>query len=108
MNKKLLSIAGLVCWMSAPAPAQWFTYPKQGTPRTADGKPNLVVNISARHAHVTQEDLERLYGKGHQLKPLKALYQDGFFAAEETVTMIGPRSGVIPCRSRAMTDSIAV
>ena len=41
MNKRLLSVAGLVCWMSAPAPAQWFTYPKQGTPRTADGKPNL-------------------------------------------------------------------
>src|ERR1700738_2786052 len=59
-------------------------------------KPNLVVNTSARHAHVTQEDLERLYGKGHQLKPLKALYQDGFFAAEETVTIIGPRQRMIP------------
>ena len=50
-----------------------------------------VVNVSARHAHVTQEDLERLFGKGHQLKPMKWLYQDGFFAAEETLTIIGPR-----------------
>ena len=44
----------------------------------------LIVNVSARHAHVTQEDLERLFGKGHQLTPFKRLYQDGFFAAEET------------------------
>jgi putative phosphotransacetylase len=83
-------------------------------------KPNLVVNISARHAHVTQEDLERLYGKGHQLTPLKALYQDGFFAAEETVTIIGPRQRMIPnlrilgpCRDHsqvelAFTDAISL
>src|SRR5579864_1717399 len=58
--------------------------------------PKLVVNISARHCHVTQEDLERLFGKGHQLTPFKALYQDGFFAAQETVTIIGPRHRMIP------------
>jgi putative phosphotransacetylase len=58
--------------------------------------PRLVVNVSARHAHVTQEDLERLFGKGHQLTPFKKLYQDGFFAAEETVTVIGPRQRLIP------------
>jgi propanediol utilization protein len=80
--------------------------------------PKLVVNVSARHAHVTQEDLERLFGKGHQLTPHKWLYQDGFFAAEETLTMIGPRQRMItglrilgPCRDHsqvelAFTDSI--
>jgi propanediol utilization protein len=62
----------------------------------AGAKPKLVVNVSARHAHVTQEDLERLFGPGHQLKPFKWLYQDGFFAAEETVTIIGPRQRMIP------------
>ena len=62
---------------------------KQAGPQPAPGTPKLVVNVSARHAHVTQEDLERLFGKGHQLKPAKWLYQDGFFAAEETVTIIG-------------------
>jgi putative phosphotransacetylase len=56
----------------------------------------VVVNVSARHAHVTQEDLERLFGKGHQLTPFKWLYQDGFFAAAETVTVIGPRQRIIP------------
>ena len=62
----------------------------------ADGKPKLVVNISARHCHVTQEDLERLFGKGHQLTVHKPLYQDGFFAAQEAVTIIGPRHRMIP------------
>jgi putative phosphotransacetylase len=66
-----------------------------GKART-DEAPRLVVNVSARHAHVTQEDLERLFGKGHQLTPYKQLYQDGFFAAEETVTVIGPRHRMIP------------
>jgi propanediol utilization protein len=80
----------------------------------------LVVNVSARHAHVTQEDLERLFGKGHQLTPFKWLYQDGFFAAAETVTVIGPRQRIIPgvrilgpCRDHsqielAFTDAVAL
>jgi propanediol utilization protein len=62
----------------------------------APAKPKLVVNVSARHCHVTQEDLERLFGPGHQLTPYKWLYQDGFFAAEESVTIIGPRHRMIP------------
>jgi putative phosphotransacetylase len=73
--------------------------------------PKLVVNVSARHCHVTQEDLERLFGKGHKLTPYKALYQDGFFAAEETVTMIGPRHRMItglrilgPCRDHSQVE----
>jgi putative phosphotransacetylase len=74
--------------------------PKQLTP------PNpLLVNVSARHCHLTQEAVEVLFGKGHQLKPMKWLYQDGQYAAEESVTLIGPRSRVIsnlrilgPCR----------
>ncbi len=83
-------------------------------------RPKLVVNISARHCHVTQADLERLFGKGHHLRPVKALYQDGFFAAEETVTIIGPRHRMIPnlrilgpCRDEtqvelAFTDAISL
>ncbi len=80
----------------------------------------LVVNISARHCHVTQEDLERLFGQGHQLRPSKWLYQEGFFAAEEMVTIIGPRQRLIPnlrilgpCRDHsqvelAFTDAISL
>src|SRR5262245_66558747 len=93
------------------------------TKSVANGKPaapRLVVNISARHCHVTQEDLERLFGKGHQLHIHKALYQDGFFAAQEAVTIIGPRHRIIPnlrilgpCRDHsqvelAFTDAISL
>src|SRR5262249_34905594 len=88
--------------------------------QTTNGRaaPRLVVNISARHCHVTQADLERLFGRGHRLRVHKALYQDGFFAAEETLTLIGPRHRIItglrilgPCRDHsqvelAFTDSI--
>jgi putative phosphotransacetylase len=88
--------------------------------RASSTVPRLVVNISARHCHVTQEDLERLFGKGHQLTPMKSLYQDGFFAAEETVTIVGPRHRVIPnlrilgpCRDHsqvelAFTDAVSL
>jgi len=89
-------------------------------PRTAAAPNPLVVNVSARHCHLTQEAVEALFGKGHQLTVHKWLYQDGQFAAKETVTLIGPRSRVIsnlrilgPCRKLnqvelAYTDAIAL
>src|SRR5580704_12531280 len=73
-------------------------YAKLGKPlpRTASGKNPLVVNISARHCHLTQEAVEALFGKGHQLQVHKWLYQEGQFAAKETLTLIGPRSPSFP------------
>lgn len=66
-------------------------------PKTGDGyRPNLVVNISARHCHLTQADLETLYGPGYQLTRMRALYQDTDFAANETVAVVGPRQRMIP------------
>lgn len=62
----------------------------------SDGKPNpLVVNISARHCHLTPEHVKILFGRD-DLTPAKWLYQDGFYAAEETVTIFGPRRRMIP------------
>lgn len=52
--------------------------------------PELVVSISARHVHLTDEHVEILFGAGKKLTPMKDLYQDGFFAAEETVMIVGP------------------
>jgi putative phosphotransacetylase len=81
-------------------------------PRTASAPNALIVNVSARHCHLTQEVVEILFGKW--------LYQDGQFAAKETLTLIGPRSRVIsnlrilgPCRNinqveLAYTDAIAL
>src|ERR1041385_1877816 len=89
-------------------------------PRAAAAPHPLVVNVSARHCHLTQEAVEILFGKGHQLQVFKWLYQEGQFAARETVTLIGPRSRVIsnlrilgPCRplnqvELAYTDGIAL
>ncbi len=66
-------------------------------PLQAGGPPHpLVVNVSARHMHVTQADLEVLFGPGSKLTKLKDLYQQGEFASEQTVTVVGPRQRIIP------------
>lgn len=52
------------------------------------------VGVSNRHIHLSEEDLERLFGAGYQLQPWRQLTQPGEFAAKEVVTIIGPR-GVI-------------
>lgn len=59
-------------------------------------KPNLLVSISARHIHLTDDHVEQLFGPGAILTEDKALYQDGFFAAEQTVMIIGPRKRMLP------------
>ncbi len=56
----------------------------------------LVVNVSARHMHVKQSDLEVLFGPDAKLTKLKDLYQQGEFASEQLVTVIGPRQRIIP------------
>lgn len=60
------------------------------------GEPKLVVSISARHVHLTDEHVEILFGAGHKLTPEKPLYQDGFYAAAETVAVVGPRRRMLP------------
>lgn len=89
-------------------------------PKMASAPNPLVVNVSARHCHLTPAAVEALFGKGHQLQVHKWLYQDGQFAAKETLTLIGPRSRVIsnlrilgPCRNLnqvelSYTDAIAL
>lgn len=62
----------------------------------ASYRPNLVVNISARHCHLTQEDTEILFGKGYQLTEMRRLYQATDFASNETVAVVGPRQRMIP------------
>lgn len=97
-------------------------YARLGKPLPAAAKaPSpLVVNVSARHCHLTPEAVEILFGKGAKLSTHKWLYMDGQFAAKETVTLIGPRSRVIsnlrilgPCRNLnqielAYTDAVAL
>ena len=51
----------------------------------------VLVEISARHVHVSKEDLETLFGKGYELTRKKDLSQPGQFACEERVDVIGPK-----------------
>jgi putative phosphotransacetylase len=64
--------------------------------RAARREPELVVSISARHLHLTDEHVATLFGPGHKLTVHKPLFQDGFFAAEETVMVVGPRRRMLP------------
>lgn len=52
------------------------------------------VGVSGRHIHLSQAHLEALFGKGHELTPVKELSQPGQYAAKECVTLVGPK-GVI-------------
>ena len=51
----------------------------------------VLVETSARHVHVTQEDLETLFGKGYELTVKKMLSQPGQYVAQERVTVVGPK-----------------
>ncbi|MDO5564897.1 MAG: phosphate propanoyltransferase [Eubacteriales bacterium] len=51
----------------------------------------FIVETSARHVHVTKEDLEILFGKGYKLTKKKDLSQPNQFAAEEKVTVVGEK-----------------
>ncbi len=55
-----------------------------------------MVSVSARHCHLTDRDVETLFGAGHKLTVAKDLYQEGFFAAEETVMLVGPKRRMLP------------
>ena len=55
---------------------------------------NVIVEISARHLHLSQEHLDILFGAGHQLTPKKDLSQPGQFACEEKVEVVGPKSSL--------------
>jgi putative phosphotransacetylase len=51
----------------------------------------VLINLSNRHIHVSQQDLELLFGAGHKLTKTKDLMQPGQFACDETVTIVGPK-----------------
>jgi acetate kinase len=59
----------------------------QGHP---DPRQRIPVAVSARHAHLSQATIDRLFGPGHELRHARELSQPHEFAAEETVTLIGP------------------
>ena len=89
--------------------------------RVRDGEEPAIpisVGVSARHCHVDPETLEILFGQGAELTPYRGLYQSGTFAAQEYISVVGPRLRAIervrilgPCRGYnqvelARTDAI--
>lgn len=49
------------------------------------------IEVSARHVHLSQEDVERLFGPGATLEPKRPLSQPGQYLSEQRVTLIGPK-----------------
>lgn len=70
----------------------------------------VLVEISARHVHVTKEDLETLFGAGYELTVKKELSQPGQFASNEKVKVIGskgefPAVSILgPCRNATQVE----
>jgi acetate kinase len=54
----------------------------------------FLIEVSAHHIHLSQEHVEALFGKDHQLTPQSDLSQPGQFACEEQLTIIGPKGRV--------------
>ena len=54
----------------------------------------IPVGISNRHIHLSQADLEALFGAGYELTKMKDLSQPGQYACKETVTVVGPKGAI--------------
>lgn len=54
----------------------------------------IPVGISNRHIHLSQKELDILFGPGYELSPIKDLSQPGQYAAQETLTICGPKGAI--------------
>ena len=63
----------------------------------ADEEP-IPIEISAHHVHLAQEDVEKLFGPGHQLTPEHELSQPGQYACAEKVHLVGPKGKIANVR----------
>lgn len=74
---------------------------------------DIPVGVSNRHVHLSQHDLEQLFGQGYELEKMKELSQSGQYACKETVTICGPK-GVLekvrvlgPVRNETQVEILA-
>ncbi|WDP90300.1 MAG: phosphate propanoyltransferase [Desulfobacter sp.] len=74
---------------------------------------HIPVGVSNRHIHLSQEDVEALFGNGHELQELKPLSQPGQYGCKETVTICGPKGAIEkvrvlgPTRSKTQVEVLA-
>ncbi|HAY99153.1 MAG TPA: phosphate propanoyltransferase [Mesotoga sp.] len=61
-------------------------------------QPAIKSGVSNRHLHLSEEDIGRLFGSGHQLTPIKDLGQPGQFACDEKVILVGPKGAITGVR----------
>jgi len=69
----------------------------------------IPIEISARHVHVSQKDLEKLFGKGYKLHFLKKLSQTDDFSSKEEVELINKKNKMKvrvlgPCRKYTQAE----
>ena len=57
-------------------------------------KNKLPIAMSNRHIHLSREDLDVLFGEGHELTSIKDLSQPGQYACDEKVDLIGPKGTI--------------
>ena len=87
--------------------------------RLRRSKLDIPVGVSNRHCHLTEEHFKILFGRGAEPKKVKNIKQPGFYAAEESIEVRGPKGAlkkirlVAPYRAHtqielAVTDALAV
>lgn len=69
----------------------------------------IKVEVSARHVHLAQEDQDVLFGKDYEMNQMKDLSQTGQWAADESVTVKGPKGELKtrvlgPCRKQTQVE----
>lgn len=82
-------------------------------PKQEGAQQGVPVGISNRHIHLSQKDVDALFGSGYQLTPMKDLAQPGQYACKETVTICGPKGAIEkvrvlgPVRSNTQIEILA-
>ncbi|MFS0575498.1 phosphate propanoyltransferase [Sporosarcina sp. 179-K 3D1 HS] len=66
--------------------------------KALENEPYVPIGVSNRHIHLSQIDLETLFGEGYQLTKMRDLKHPGNFAANETVTLVGPKGEITGVR----------
>ena len=60
---------------------------------------NIPIEVSAKHIHLSEADVQELFGEGYELTPLKELSQPGAFAAKEKVELVAENGDTCSLRA---------